>query len=162
MAEGISGEPWHENHPEDERFDRIVIEVNPRWKESELSGDEWRFSYVIKAYRKGELIIQRSWSTLEYAVGALYYTLHIGPQDGEYFDREAWERTKILCDQPGCAEVATVFYHRKKPYTNRGAELVAETRHYQYRQFCSKHRHRGDCDLDDADHNYEQIPNPFK
>lgn len=36
-----------------EGVDRIDIECVERWKESGLSGDEWRFSYVARAYFKG-------------------------------------------------------------------------------------------------------------
>jgi hypothetical protein len=43
-----------------------------------------------------------------------------------------------------------------------GDELAPNTYHdgKDYRQFCDKHKTRGDCDLDDADHNYEQIEKP--
>ena len=37
----------HIDHPKAQRFDRVEARVVERWKESELSGDEWRFSFVV-------------------------------------------------------------------------------------------------------------------
>lgn len=154
-------ERWvHADHPDDERFDNITVEIVPRWKESELSGDEYRFSYVIKAWRKGEVIVSRSFSRLDWALKALNYVVFISDDDN-HFDREAWDRTKKLCAQPGCAELPTIFYKRLKPYTKSGEELVEHEFRKEYRQFCDKHKVRGDCALDDADHNYEVIGNPY-
>lgn len=146
-------------HPDDERFDAITVECVERWKESELSGDEWRFSYVVKLWRKGEVVKEKSWSRLAWAVEALpTFANHSYPADGD-FDREAWKRTGAKCDQPGCAEEPVVYYVRKKRYTRQGEEL-APSEYYdgkEYRKFCAKHKRRGDCGLDDADHNYEEI-----
>ena len=36
-----------------ERFDRVDVRTVERWKESELSGDEWRYSYVATLYQHG-------------------------------------------------------------------------------------------------------------
>jgi hypothetical protein len=150
----------HVDHPDDERYDKITIGVQERWKESELSGDEWRFSYIIIAWRKGEAIVQRSFSRLDWALQALQYTINIWPADGENFNREAWDNTNELCDQPGCAAIATIFYKRIKPYTRSGEELVDHGYRNEYRQFCVRHEHRGDCALDDTDSNYERIDKP--
>lgn len=156
-------ETWtHKDHPDDERYDKITIDVEPRWKESELSGDEWRFSYVIKAWRKGYVIVERSFSRLEWALQALQYTIYIWVEDGEGFNTENWNYTKSLCDQLGCDNKGTIFYQRLKPYTRQGHELVPNSWDKHYRQFCERHRIRGDCDLDDADANYKEIPNPNK
>jgi len=149
----------HVDHPDDEKYDKVTIECVPRWKESELSGDEYRFSYVVKAWRKGEVLVTRSWSRLEWALMGLQYTIFIHIED-EGFDEEAWKRTRELCDQPGCENEPTVFYKRKKPFTKQGEELVDNRYRKQYRQFCTIHKHRGDCALDDADANYEVIPDP--
>ena len=56
--------------------------------------------------------------------------------------------------------MATIFYKRLKPYTKSGDELVDHDYRNEYRQFCDRHKHRGDCDLDDADHNYLEIEKP--
>lgn len=144
--------------PDDEKYDKVTIEIVPRWKESELSGDEYRFSYVVKAWRKGEVLVTRSWSRLEWALMGLQYTLYIHIED-EGFDHEAWERTRQLCDQPGCDDEPTVFYKRLKAYTKGGEELARQNRK-EYRQFCTIHKYRGDCGFDDADANYEPMLDP--
>jgi hypothetical protein len=153
----------HVDHPEDERYDDIHIFIVPRWKESELSGDEWRFSYTAEFRRKGEVVVKFSASKLERLLQELQRRVLIAGEEDQV-DREAWVRTKDKCDQPGCANVATIFYLRKKRYTNRGEELAMDGYHDHntYRQFCEGHKVRGDCDLDDADHNYELIENPNK
>ena len=152
--------PTHVDHPDDERYDNVTIEIHERWKDSELSGDEWRFSYVVTAWRKGEQIVVSGWSRLDWALMALQHTLNIAPADGDIFNHEAWDRTKDKCDQPGCCEIATIFYKRLKPYTKSGDELVDHSWRNEYRQFCNRHTHRGDCGLDDADHNYILIDSP--
>lgn len=151
----------HVDHPEDERYDAIDIHIVERWKESELSGDEWRFSYVALVKRKGETIVIISASKLDWLLEGLQWRITIAGEKDE-MDQEAWERTKEKCDQPGCAEDPVVFYQRIKRYTNRGEELAANSFYdgKEYRQFCKRHKHRGDCDLDDADHNYIEIEKP--
>lgn len=148
----------HVDHPDDEKFDAIDIRIQPRWKESELSGDEWRFSYVAEFKRKGETVISFSAHTLDMLIAGLKWRGVIAGEDGG-FDVEAWNRTKDKCDQPGCKELATIFYKRIKRYTSAGEAL--ETSSYydgnEYRQFCERHKHRGDCGLDDADINYSMI-----
>ena len=153
-------ERWiHVQHPDDERFDKITIDTVPRWKESELSGDEYRFSYVIKAWRKGEVLIERGFSKLDWALKALSYVIYIS-DDPDKVDGEAYARTQSLCDQPGCDGEPSVWYKRLKRYTPWGEELADRPGYNEYRQFCAIHKHRGDCALYDADANYELIPNP--
>jgi hypothetical protein len=148
----------HFDHPEDERYDEINIRCIPRWKESELSGDEWRFSYVAEVKRKGEVVMEIGASKLEWLLQGLQWRMLIAGEEDKV-DRDAWERTKDKCDQPSCPNVATIFYVRKKRYTSRGEELAPDGYHdgKTYRQFCEGHKHRGDCDLDDADANYIEI-----
>lgn len=151
----------HVDHPDDERFDAIEIKVVERWKESELSGDEWRFSYVAKVMRKGETIITIGTSRLDWLLQSLQWKILTAGEQNQ-FDTAAWERTKDKCDQPGCANEPVVFYSRLKRYTDRGDELAPSSYYdgFEYRQFCEKHRTRGDCGLDDADHNYDEILDP--
>ena len=44
------------HHEDDDWIDELRLLTSPRWKDSELSGDEWRFSTYIEAYRKGILL----------------------------------------------------------------------------------------------------------
>jgi len=146
----------HYNHPDDERYDQINIYIVPRWKESELSGDEWRFSYVADVIRKDETIMSIGASKLEWLLTGLQWRIQF-EREKDNFDLEAWKRTENKCDQPGCANVATVFYKRIKTYTKRGQKLADSEEQNSYRQFCENHITRGDCDLDDADANYSII-----
>lgn len=148
----------HVDHPEDEKYDAIDVRVVPRWKESELSGDEWRFSYVADFKRKGEVIFSTSANTLDWLITRLGWAKLTAGENSE-IDMKAWERTKDKCDQPGCREVATIFYKRLKRFTKQGDALEASSYYdgNEYRQFCESHKHRGDCDLDDADLNYSLI-----
>jgi len=147
----------HANHPDDERYDSITIDIEPRWKESEISGDEWRFSYTIRAHRKGEVIKERSFNRLRWAIDALGYLVSIAD---ESHNHDAWKRTEHLCDQPGCPWPATAFFERLKEYTPGGDEIVGTQTITTYRQFCEDHEQRGDCSRDDAEHNYRRIANP--
>jgi hypothetical protein len=153
----------HVDHPDDERYDEITLKIAPRWKESELSGDEWRFSYTAEFKRKGESIFSISAGRLEWLLQGLQWRMIVGAEEGSV-DQKAWERTKLKCDQPGCSFVATRFFVRIKRYTEQGEEL-APSEFYDgktYRQFCDGHIHRGDCGLDDSDANYKEIENPKK
>lgn len=149
----------HVNHPEDERFDEIHIECVERWKDSELSGDEWRFSYVAHVKRKGEEIGHIGASTLDWLLKGLQWRMLTSGKDFG-FDQEAWLRTKDKCDQPGCGNVATIFYKRLKRFTDLGEELAPSTYQDEYRQFCDRHSRRGDCAIDDSDCNYQEFSNP--
>jgi hypothetical protein len=151
----------HIDHPDDERYDEIHIYVQERWKESEISGDEWRFSYVADVKRKGEEVISFASNRLEWLLQALQYKILIAGEE-DNFDTDAWERASNKCDQPGCAELPTIFYSRLERFTRRGEPLAPDDFYTgrEYRQFCERHRHRGDCGLDDADRNYKEIPSP--
>lgn len=138
--------------PDAQAFDKVVIETVPRWKDSEMSGSEWRISASIKFYRKGELVHETGCSNIEYAcylVGAK----HIEACDNAkgYFAGE-----RDICDQEGCAEKATVTYLKKFNYCKNGHKTENEFSK-SYRRFCERHKGRGDCGLDDADSNYELI-----
>lgn len=153
----------HVRHPKDEEFDAIDIRVVPRWKESELSGDEWRFSYEAQVKRKGETIITITAGRLDWLLKRLQGDILTACEE-ENVDHEAWERTETKCDQLGCAEIATVFYVCHNRYTERGDMLAPNEFHdgNEYRQYCERHKNRGDCALDDAMHNYGLISNPRK
>ncbi len=40
--------------PDAQAFDEVRIRTVPRWKESGLSGDEWRISATVEFWRKGK------------------------------------------------------------------------------------------------------------
>jgi hypothetical protein len=89
------------NRPNHQAFDEVRIKTVPRWKESELSGDEYRISAVIEFYIKGKMIHSRSWNRVETA-------LQFGDWSWLDFAESGFASTKVeaqnLCDQEGCAE----------------------------------------------------------
>lgn len=138
--------------PDAQPFDQVIIKTVPRYKESGLSGDEWRISGEIEFWRKGKLIKSSSCRNVEtacYLVGARLleaidngHAMYAGEGDA--------------CDQEGCHEPATIIYRKKAHYNNQGhkTEIYDEA---VVRRFCDKHKTRGDCGLDDADSNYAVV-----
>lgn len=152
-------------HPDFELVDEVKVRTQERWKESELSGSEWRFSYIADFLHKGHVLKtsglggRMEWAML--GLGGAYLSVSDNGVPNSVFDLE-----KTVCAQPGCRNPASVFYRVKKfynnngdskefvPYTLGGADAIPVIR------FCQKHRHRGDCGLQDADANYEELPHP--
>lgn len=156
----LERKPYLIRHEDDRWVDEIRLVTSPRWKESELSGDEWRFSVGLQAFRKGHLIAQRfGGHDIKQAVDGLGAALGSfgGTQIGS-----GWEETEAnrnqelwdsLCAQPTCPEFATIEYRRLHHYCNEGHAHDAEWR-IEHIRFCDRHKHRGDCGLNDADRNY--------
>jgi len=137
--------------PDAQAFDRIVIETVPRWKDSELSGSEWRISASTKFYRKGKLVHEEGSSDVSfgaYLVGARL--IQACDNALGYFGG-----IDDLCDQEGCSEKATIKAVKKFDWCREGHK--SETPSNAYRLFCAKHSTRGDCGLDDNDSNYEKV-----
>jgi hypothetical protein len=150
------GDRWnHDLKPDAQAFDEIRLVTVPRYKMSGLSGDEWRISARIEFYRKGRLVHESGGQrNIQVAASFLAYEHARACDDGKgYFAGE-----RDVCDQEGCAEVATVFYQKKANYCREAHKT--EPHRPTYRQFCEKHKTRGDCAFDDADANYEAIENP--
>jgi hypothetical protein len=158
MTELFVMRSFHEGHPEQGRFDRIEIDTYPRWKESQLSGDEWRFSVAIRFFVKGVEIHSQTFRDIETAIKCLP-ALHMGI--GLTNEDEMWKRREEAlrgkCDNPGCCRPAQFIHHLKARYTNSGHKYPVSTGG-SHRRFCEMHKHRGDCALEDADSNYEVEP----
>lgn len=149
--------PVHRRHPKFAIFDEVRMTTVPRYKTSEMSGDEWRTSVVVQLFFKGHLIREKSFSNIDAAV------TYLGPlMDESPIPTKVLELEKTLCDQPGCKEEAVSKYRLKKLYSARGEELAEREKPwpYEYRQFCQKHLRRGDGALEDADRNYEVVEGP--
>lgn len=148
----------HLGHRDQETFDRIVIEKSPRWKESHLSGDEWRFSGHVVFYVKDVEVHRQSFSDIQSAVAWLPSLLAGGLSDKD----EVWKAREAAlagrCDNPGCANPAEFIHHLKVRFI--GNEAIKRPVHPggEHRLFCARHKHRGDCGLDDADSNYVVEP----
>lgn len=160
---------------DDERFDHVEVTSIERWKESELSGDEWRFSFQARFYSHGVLAMTKGGGSIEDVLISAAHWFRNPRKMDEASDVVAnWEVVKAeieeRCAQPRCPEFWVVLYHPIKKYSRHGN---AEGLHYDDREklaegksclgwlavrgFCERHRHRGDCDLEDADDNYELI-----
>lgn len=139
--------------PDAQAFDEIRIVTVPRYKESELSGDEWRIHAEAQFYRKGRLIFSEGCRDTQTAAGLLYswYVQACGDGKG-YFAGDG-----LTCDQEGCHEPATVRYRRLFDYCRDGHKSNPRESSL-YRHFCERHRTRGDCAFDDADTNYVEEP----
>lgn len=163
MATKIQKSVQFERHEDDEFYDEVRLRVVERWKESELSGDEWRFSYVVEFCRKGQVLIQRGFSRLEWA---LAHVPSIPLNDLSYgADEEhqdvARELTKYtLCFQPGCTNDATREFRLLKLFTPRSGVEMPASDYYDHRvRYCDRHaENRGDCGLMDSDSNLVEVP----
>jgi hypothetical protein len=145
-------------HPDAERFDAVTVETIERWKDSELSGDEWRFSYVVKFWRNGVVAASCNGGSVEDALlqaAAKYRS--IKTDDGGGYMGPLNE----VCCQPSCFRPWVVLMHPIKRYGKDGSERVRPYDDDDVRAFCERHRHRGDCALDDADVNYVVVEERF-
>ena len=150
-------------HPHDEFFDRCEAVMVERWKESELSGDEWRFSQQVRCYSHGVLVATVSGHSLRQAMGlaaARWSDLVAG--DDEWMAKR--DEIDTRCCQPGCDQPWTILYHPVKACAPNGAELARPYKDgtgglewLDVRGFCDRHKDRGDCALDDAEPNYVEV-----
>jgi hypothetical protein len=135
--------------PDAQAFDEIRIFTVPRFKESELSGDEWRIHAECQFYRKGKLVHTEGCRDTLVAAGLLYSWYVNATDNGKAY----YAGDGVTCDQEGCSEPATVRLKRLADYCNDGHKSKVSDVSL-YRHFCEKHKERGDCGLDDADANY--------
>lgn len=142
---------WQQAYrPDAQAFDEIRIVTVPRFKESELSGDEWRISATVQMFRNGVLVRESTgWKNVDRAANFLSrITAEACDEFGGFFAGE-----KGKCDQEGCSKEATVFYQKKEDWCGscgKGQSI----RGLSFRKFCERHKKRGDCGLDDSDDNY--------
>ena len=146
--------------PDAQAFDEVRIVTVPRYKTSGMSGDEWRISATIQFWRNGRMVHESGGlRNVETAMAFLPSEWHRAIDDGKaYFATEGdW------CDQEGCAELAETVLRVKQRFCigggNCGSKLDSHGRETR-RQFCARHVRRGDCDLEDADSNYETVSGP--
>ncbi len=144
--------------PDAQAFDEIRIITVPRYKQSGLSGDEWRISANILLYRKGKMVHSESFHDVDTCVNFLPFVIAQAKDNGKAFYAGEYE----LCDQEGCKELATTYLKIKKEFCCGWGGCGTEKKQFgeKYRKFCGAHKQRGDCGLEDADSNYEEIPRP--
>jgi len=146
--------------PENQFCDEVKVSTKIRWKESHLSGDEWRISAVVEFFRKGFLVHKSSWRNVEIAMIHAWSDFVLKGESGKLSEKRTdWEQVK--CFQEGCSNDAVWKLTLKKYYCVGGGNCGQEK--YKdnsligksYRLFCNKHKHRGDCDIEDCDSNYD-------
>ena len=148
----------HRRHEDDEYIDEIRIDLVPRFKTSEMSGDEWRVSGRVRFFRKGHEVWSRSFSKLSTAVNALSWFWMVadeGPPDE--WKMLTKEQELALCQQPGCSDASVKRYRFKKIRDcKQSGRMYEPDPSFEYvTAFCARHAHRGDCGLEDTDDNYE-------
>jgi len=141
-------------HRDDEGIDRIELSLEPRYKSSELSGDEWRTSCVVSFYRKGEPLQQFSFSNMETAILALG---QLWNNRTDWSPIPLWQLDETQCHQPSCARNATHLFEVRKLYSAQGeGPLPADSVTYLV-AYCDKHVTRGDGGREDSDSNLSKL-----
>lgn len=174
LAKGISKglrskSVYYKPHRDDrEVFDEAKITTHPRYKESELSGDEWRTSHKVQLLHKGQPIYEKGFGRLEDAMKHLpvmtQSVVYADPKKDDGFTEYGKKRSKEgfyaadgkKCMQPGCANDSTVHYKLKKVYCDEGHGHEPEFSEIR-RAFCDTHKTRGDCGMEDSDSNYATV-----
>lgn len=149
----LSDRLWHKRHDDFESFDRITMEIIPRYKQSGLSGDEWRQHVEVTFWFKGHEVHSFGCRGME---GALMMC------GGEWLKSQSPIPDKVIkleedtCDQPSCSDPPTYRYFLKELFSRSGEKLDVGDRHgaRYFRKFCDKHATRGDCGREDSDDNY--------
>ena len=140
---------------DDEWFDEVRIGVVPRYKTSELSGNEWRISAVIQFLRKGIVMVEKRCSDMATAILWLPWGWAFAGEDPD-IDVRPERFPHGYCSQPGCASQATNVYGVKTLYERSGEKSAHQSNDY-IRLFCDRHAGRGDADKEDCDLNYEVL-----
>lgn len=146
----LGTKPYRALRPDAQGFDEVRITTVPRWKESGLSGDEWRISAKMQFLRKGEVCHEVQLRNVETACGFAFaeHAKALDEAKGYFGGIEG------KCDQEGCCNPSVVTYRMKKQYSQDGTAKDT-TFPNTLRCFCAQHMQRGDCGLEDSDANYE-------
>lgn len=150
----------HYPHRDQQFFDEVHITAVPRYKESELSGDEWRYSALVLFKYKGQIIKTFSFRNVATAIEHANTMMMLTGESLDY-DRLSREMgIETCCDQEGCDEQATEYFQIKNLYNDCGTKRLPLYDKIPFRKFCKRHSRRGDCGLEDADDNYSRIEKP--
>lgn len=155
MSEIVEAKERRADRPDSQFVDEVRIVTVPRWKESELSGDEWRISARIDFYRKGVVVGSQGARDIAMAVRFADWFLVSGRENGKI---DVPNTLGDCCDQEGCCKPWTTKLRLKARYGRDGKVIPPSAWMKdvtEYRAFCDEHKERGDCGLDDADRNYE-------
>lgn len=136
--------------PDAQAFDKIIVRTEPRFKDSELSGSEWRICAVVELWRKGKLVHETSFRNVETAAQLMAHTYMSACDNGKGFFSDKSD----ICDQEGCEEKATVTMDIIKQGCGHCGTRDIEQHSVPYRMFCDRHKYRGDQSLDDSEDCY--------
>lgn len=148
-------------HNDDEWIDEITFTTIPRYKESYLSGEEWRTGIRIDMKRKGKVLFTKRTNRMQSAVAYIPWGVAIAgedPTDPEVVEEMSWEENSSYCAQPGCVCKATEFFAIKVLYNREGDRCSYQTK--SWRGFCTDHVQRGNQDMEDNDDNYRRLEMP--
>ena len=141
-------------HHDFEWCDEVRIRTVPRYKQSGLSGDEWRTSAVTEFLRDGEVIHTESTAKVEWAVAMLPGQYLTVPETLDA-PNPPYGADPGVCFQPGCSKEPVTTYRPRFLYDRSGNRF--ENKYNEHLRFCDEHKTRGDCGLEDADANYEVV-----
>ena len=146
---------YHKRLNNGETFDEITLRVVPRFKESEVSGDQWRHLVQVELRFKGVTMVALTYRRMQDALMMLpsAWILAQEPVSDQFL---AIERER--CDQPGCPRVAEFRCELVRETSSDGYYIADEGRSPAFRKFCESHHHRGNQSREDCDDNYRPIP----
>lgn len=144
-------------------IDRIEIKAENRWKESEISGDEWRYGMRTNFYRKGKVITSwfenQSWfPELKPSFSDIAAELE-RQKEPNSFDQAEFDRLEPLCDQFSCSEPGAMFRMIKHGKDSRGNYLPPDGQ-VHVKRFCPEHMDRGNCGRVDSNRNLARFDPP--
>jgi len=117
--------PSHRRLREFEFFDDIHLHIVERWKDSHISGAEWRFSIHADFSFKGHLLFTLRFMNMDHALATIAgkhdsMDSGYGDRDGNDVSSEILKIEKDLCDQPGCKERAVHKFRLERIYSKCG------------------------------------------
>lgn len=152
---------WHHRHRHFEPYDRIELDVVPRFKSSGLSGDEWRTSVRVRFYFKGEVVHTTSFHNMQIALAMLpaEHIRQCEPIKERVIELEQHERR---CDQPGCSAPSFAAFRVRRLFSPGGDLLDASEQlpEPKIMWFCLEHMERGNADREDCEKNLERVEFP--
>lgn len=149
----------HLRLPEYEFFDDIRLTANSRYKDSEMSGSEWRVGILIEFLFKGEVMATCGARDMQAAAAILgYRLLDNGGTELEVNLRKHMALESACCDQPGCKKPWTWLHWLRQRYTKRAEIIPPSPPERFFRRFCDDHEDRGeDAGYEDCNANYDKV-----
>lgn len=158
MKHTPSQDDHHLRLPEYQFFDDIRLKASSRWRDSDMSGSEWRSGILIEFLFKGEVMATCGARDMQAAAAILAYRLLDNGTDLEVNRGKHMALEAACCDQPGCAKPWTVIAWLRQRYTKRAEPIPPSPPERFFRRFCDDHEDRGeDAGYEDADANYDKV-----